>query len=242
MIKLADKHTEPQVKQMWKTCFDDTDEFIELYFSEKYKNENTLVYMQGNEVVASLQLLSYRFTFYGVEIPIAYISGACTLPSFRRKGLMGKLLVEAFILMQQRDIPLSVLIPAENWLYDYYSTYGYEKVFEKDDIKISVKEIWKKSDADLDVAYQVFNQLFKDKDFCIQKTKSDFITIIKDAEIDGFPPKTNLSGMARVIDAEYLISLYKKKNPNNPIFFENVNSLCRILFEQQRPIMNLMLE
>ena len=242
MIQLADKHTEPQVKQLWKTCFDDTDEFINLYFSEKYKNENTLVYMQGNEVVASLQLLPYRFTFYGVEIPIAYISGACTLPSFRSKGLMGKLLVEAFNLMQQRSIPLSVLIPAENWLYDYYSEYGYEKVFEKDDVEIPLKEIWRKSNADLDVAYQAFNQLFKDKDFCIQKTKSDFITIIKDAEIDGFPPKTNLSGMARVIDAEYLILLYKKKNPTKPVFFENINSLCRLLFGQQHLIMNLMLE
>ena len=224
MVKFANEHTCTAVRRMWKICFGDTDEFIDLYFSEKYKNENTLVYMQGNDVVASLQMLPYWFTFYGVEIPIAYISGACTLPAFRGKGLMGKLLIEAFSLMQKRNIPLSVLIPAEKWLYDYYSGYGYEKVFDEDDVEIPLKEIWEKSNGDLDVAYQTFNQLFKDKNFCIQKTKDDFRTIIKDAELEGFPKKTNLSGMMRVID--------EKRN----------RFLKPVKFRENRPILNLMLE
>jgi len=135
-----------------------------------------------------------------------------------------------------------VLIPAENWLYDYYAEYGYEKVFEKDDIDIPLKKWLAEANNDVGAAYSLFDQQYRQQDFCIQKTKADFMTIVKDAEMDDFPRKTNLSGMARVIDSAYLISLYKKKNPTKLIFFENINLLCRALFEQQRPIMNLMLE
>jgi len=210
---------------MWKTCFDDTDEFIDLYFSEKYKNENTLVYMQGNEVVASLQMLPYQFTFYGDEIPIAYISGACTLPTFRGKGLMSKLLIEAFSLMQKGNIPLSVLIPAEKWLYDYYSRYGYEKVFDEDSIEIPLKKLLVEAKDDVGTAYSLFDQRYQQQDFCIQKTKSDFITIVKDAEIDNFPPKTNLSGMARIIDVSVLLSYFAQKNPNKSFTINIKDSL-----------------
>ena len=219
MIQLANKRTEWEVRQMWKTCFNDSDEFTDLYFSEKYTNENTLIYFEGDKAVASLQMQPYRFNFCGTEIPVAYISGACTLPEYRHRGLMGKLLLEAFNLMREREIPLSILIPAEAWLYDYYAQYGYETVFEAEKKEIPLKEIIAKSNGDMDAAYSVFNELFRNKDFCIQKTKADFITIVKDAELDGFPTKTNLSGMARIIDAQALLKIFGMKYPEKLVSF-----------------------
>ena len=227
---------------MWEICFDDTEEFMDLYFSEKYRNENTLIYFIDNQAVASLQMLPYQFTFYGEEIPVAYISGVCTLPEFQGRGYMGKLMISAFDLMREREIPLSILIPAEKWLYDYYARFGYEKVFEADKIEIPLLEILQKSNNDLDIAYAVFDGIFRKKDFCVQKTKADFATIVRDAEMEGFPPKTNLAGMARVIDAEKLLAIFAKKHPGKRIVFENEKDLCRQLFENQHPIMNLMLE
>ena len=227
MITFANEHTRPAVRRMWKTCFDDSDAFIDLYFSEKYKDENTLVYIEDNQVIASLQMLPYSFTFYGECIPIYYFSGGCTLPEFRNRGFMEKLFNASFEVMRERKIPLSILIPSNENLYQYYEKFGYEKVFEKDDAEIPLKEIWEKSNGDLDVAYQAFKQFFKDKNFCIQKTKADFQVIIKDAELDGFPPKTNLSGMAR----------WTQNVPQNVPRFRNVGRL-----RQYRPILNLMLE
>jgi len=224
MITFANKQTRIAVRRMWKICFNDSEAFMDLYFSEKYKDENTLVYIEDNQVVASLQILPYSFTFYGENIPISYISGACTLPEFRNRGLMEKLLIASFEVMKQRNIPLSIVIPANENLYKYYEKFGYEKVFGKDDTEIPLKEIWEKSNGDLDVAYQAFNQLFEGKDFCIQKTKADFRTIIKDAILDDFPPKTNLSGMAR-------IDTFKRNRFLKPVTFKD-----------KRPILNLMLE
>lgn len=45
MISLAkDKLSRLEVIRLWKDCFEDTEEFIQLYFERKYKGENTLLY------------------------------------------------------------------------------------------------------------------------------------------------------------------------------------------------------
>ena len=242
MIQFATNKTKQEVRRMWKICFDDTEEFMDLYFSEKYRNENTLIYFIDNQAVASLQMLPYQFTFYGEEIPVAYISGVCTLPEFQGRGYMGKLMISAFDLMREREIPLSILIPAKTWLYDYYAQFGYERVFEADKKEVPLLDILQKSGNDLDIAYAMFDKTFREKDFCVQKTKADFITIVKEAEMENFAPKTNLAGMARIIDAEKLLAIFTKKHPEKELVFENEKELCRLLFENQHPIMNLMLE
>ena len=212
MIQFATIEATSVIRRMWKTCFDDTEKFIDLYFSEKYKPENTLVYIVDGEIVSSLQMLPYTITFYGGKIPFYYLSGLCTLPEYRSKGYMNQLIKAAHDEMEKRNIPLSILIPAKETLYPFYEQYGYEQVFEKDEMLIPLREIVTEH-SDLEKAYAVFDNQFQQKDFCVQKTFDDFKTIVKEYKMDNYPPKTNLSGMARVIDADYLFQLYKQHNP-----------------------------
>ncbi|HBU45953.1 MAG TPA: GNAT family N-acetyltransferase, partial [Porphyromonadaceae bacterium] len=57
MIHYADNTTRQQVYDMWKTVFGDSDEYMEIYFREKYRNENTLIYFESGKAVSSLQML-----------------------------------------------------------------------------------------------------------------------------------------------------------------------------------------
>lgn len=211
MIQFANEYTAPLVRQMWKTCFGDTEEFLDIYFHYKYKNENTLIYFDGDKAVASLQMLPYTITFYGETIPFAYLAGLCTLPEYRKRGYMAELIREAHRVIYERGISLSILIPAEDWLYQFYEKYDYEQVFEQDCNLIPLKEI---IDAypNGGEAYQIFNSLFNDKDFCVQKTEPDFRTIVEEYMSDGCPTKSNLSGMACVINAQKLLPLYARRN------------------------------
>ena len=69
---------------LWRLCFEDTEEFIRFYFSKKYKEENTLVYWdKQGDVIAALQMPLYPITFAGTLVQAGYISGACTHPLAR---------------------------------------------------------------------------------------------------------------------------------------------------------------
>jgi len=219
MIKFADKCTAPLVRQMWKTCFGDSEEFMDIYFSSKYKDENTLIYIEDGIPVASLQMLPYQITFYGEIIPFSYLAGLCTLPVYRKKGYMGQLINEAHRIIAEREIPLAILIPAEEWLYGFYEKYGYHQVFQKDDEEIPLKRILQEN-PDMDKAYAVFDSMFRSKDFCVQKSREDFDTIVEEYRLDNCPQKTNLSGMAHIIDAWTLLKLYAAKNKHIKIVIE----------------------
>ncbi|GHV15869.1 hypothetical protein FACS1894169_08490 [Bacteroidia bacterium] len=213
MIQFSNEHIEPLVRQMWKVCFEDTDVFINLIFTQKYKPGNTLVYFENDIAVASLQMHPYTISFYGEEIPFAYLAGLCTLPEYRNKGYMGQLINEAHQILKERKIPLAILIPAENRLFRFYEKFDYEQVFDKSEKPIYPLDRILRESPDIESAYSFFDSLYRDKDFCVQKSFEDFKTIVEEYINDGSPEKYNLAGMARVIDKEFLLKLYTKKNP-----------------------------
>lgn len=118
-----------ELKELWKCCFHDSDEFVDMYFRLCYRDDTALYLRSGGRIVSALHTPCYAMTFEGTEIQTAYISGACTHPDFRGKGIMTRLLAESFDRMVQRHIPLSILIPANPGLIDYYARTGYACAF-----------------------------------------------------------------------------------------------------------------
>lgn len=209
MITYADITIQDQVRRMWKTVFGDPDSYIDLYFREKYRDENTLVYMEGKKVTASLQMLPYDFTFCGTEIPVAYLSGVCTLPEYRKKGYMAELLIRSFLEMHSRGTPLVVLVPQEKWLLEFYDAFGFAQTFDPGTEELpSLKELIDRHQGDLHAAFREFNTWFRQKDMTVQKSYDDFRVMVEEASLFGFPPKKNLIGMARVIDVQRLLSVF----------------------------------
>ena len=54
-----------KVRDLWQNCFDDSEDFMNLYFSTKYSDENTLVKVEGGLVLSALQMLPYTMTCLG---------------------------------------------------------------------------------------------------------------------------------------------------------------------------------
>ena len=57
-------------------------------------------------------------------LPAGYVVAVCTHPAHRGKGIMRPLLHEALRREKARGDVVSVLLPAEEWLYRYYSSTG----------------------------------------------------------------------------------------------------------------------
>ncbi len=119
-----------QIINLWQNVFNDPPEFVRLFFDRVYKEENALTLQKEGRIVSALQMLPYPMTFEREVIPVSYIYGACTIEPERGKGHMAELLERSFETMKARGIALTVIIPAESWLFNYYDRFGYATCFD----------------------------------------------------------------------------------------------------------------
>ena len=115
-----------EIISLWQIVFQDSDDFVKLFFDCVYKPENTLIIKKEGEIVSALQMIPYDTKAAdGRIIPSAYVCGVCTHPLERGKGIMKTLMYEAIHEMQQKGYGISTLIPAHTWLFDFYRKFGY---------------------------------------------------------------------------------------------------------------------
>lgn len=183
-----------QILNLWKQNFHDPEEFVRFYFDQKYSDENSLLYEENGQPMSALLMLPYPMTWQGIVVNTSYISGACTREEARNHGLMTLLLKEAFKEMNLRDIALSTLIPAEEWLYAYYGNLGYAPVF---DYSIETLTVHPGAPAlpvicpekfDTDFASRLlpyFEQKMKARTCCIQHPGNDYLAIVKENYLCG---------------------------------------------------------
>jgi GNAT superfamily N-acetyltransferase len=188
------KKKKGQIVNLWKTVFSDSEEFIQLYFSRVYKDQNAFYIEKDGQVVSALQILPYTMPFYGEEVPVAYISGACTLPAERKKGWMSTLLQSVSKEMKEQGIAISALIPSEQWLFDYYRSRGYTEIFEYSLETYSRGEYPLTAPGVIEVQqkkkmgkliYAYFERKLRERPMCMLHSYEDFAVILKDMELSG---------------------------------------------------------
>ena len=179
-----------QVKALWKLCFEDSEEFVEMYFKLRYKNEVNVAIQSGDEVISALQMLPYPMTFCGETVQTSYISGACTHPDFRSKGVMRELLSQSFARMLRNGVQFSTLIPAEPWLFDYYKHMGYASVFQYSVKEMTLPEFIPSKEITVNVVsepqeevYSYLNKKLSERPCCVQHSAEDFQVIMADLPI-----------------------------------------------------------
>lgn len=179
-----------KVKALWKLCFDDSDRFIEMYFNSRYSDERNIAIESEGQVISALQMIPYPMTFCGHTVPTSYISGACTHPDFRGKGIMSQLLSQAFAQMLRKGESLSTLIPGEPWLFDYYERMGYAPVFQYATEAITAPDTIPSKDIVVtfipeyqEDIYSYLNRKLSKRPCCIQHTITDIKAIIADLAV-----------------------------------------------------------
>lgn len=213
MIRLASCSDELDIRHVWKVCFNDTDEYIELFFGNKFEANNTLVCIVNDRLVAALQMISYRITCYGTTVEFYYLAGLSTLPQFRGQGYMGQLIQHAHKVMKERNIALSILVPAGDNLFDYYKKFGYEQISERSKEPIyPLKNILAVS-PDLKTTYPIFVDTYCTGNLHVHKTFDDYTLIVEEYVNSNYEKKYNLGAMAHIVDSDALwVSIDKDKN------------------------------
>ena len=182
--------TKDEVKALWKLCFNDSDEFTDLYFKMRYKDEVNRVVHEDGKIISALQMIPYPMTFCGEVIPTSYISGACTHPDYREHGAMRRLLRETHRCMYEDGVLLASLIPAEEWLFGYYAKSGYAPAFGYAVEQVQMDGLHPSSGCRVEVCespgaehYYYFDSRMRGRRSCIQHPKEDFLVIMADLRL-----------------------------------------------------------
>ena len=225
-----------QVKELWKLCFDDTDEFIEMYFKRCYSDDNNLFLLDKGNVISALQMIPFPMTFCGGEINTSYISGACTHPVERGKGAMEKLLLQSLRRMKQQNILFSSLIPAEPWLFDYYNRMGYAGIFNYSERRVPIPNVTPSREWQVHNHTEPNKELYSylagkmsERSCCIQHTRLNYQAVIEDVVLSGgnllsIHQKDKIAGVAFVLPSTGTITVTE-------LFSENKEAANRLLHQ-----------
>ncbi|MDR2085685.1 MAG: GNAT family N-acetyltransferase [Dysgonamonadaceae bacterium] len=192
MMRFGKEKDKEALKTMWKLCFpDDSDEFIAFYFDRVYSNEETIVYVEDNIPVASLQMIPYLLKTGYSASPAAYISGAMTHPEFRQRGFMSRLLCASFEIMKAKGYVYTFLIPQEEWLFGFYEKWGYVKAFPESILYLTSDFPPQKEDVavydnlqdamdNFEILWDIYIRFLLEQSNIVLKTQSQFAHILWD--------------------------------------------------------------
>ena len=81
-----------EFKQLWRESFDDTQEFVEMFFSRVYNDDDVITLSHDGSIISALLLQRYNISFHGTDSPMAYICGAATRRAQRGRGYMSSMI------------------------------------------------------------------------------------------------------------------------------------------------------
>ncbi len=123
LVRFENENIRPQAAALWKEAFGDSEEYINFFFD----NHSCVCLTQcdNNELCSMLFLIDGELN----NIKGCYLFAACTFKNRRGKGYMPMLLERAKKYAEEQGKGFIALVPAENWLFDYYGKFGYKTAF-----------------------------------------------------------------------------------------------------------------
>lgn len=196
-----------ETRDLWKLVFNDSDKFMDLYFSRVYKPKYNVTCQLNHHVVAALQTLPYALLYHGQELPAVYISGVSTHPDYRHQEIGNNLMRQAHFDLFYKNVVYAALIPAEDWLYEWYAKCGYAP---------RITCLPHSTDV-LSTSFKAFDRWQREKTCILLHKQADFDVAKEDillAGADYQPAREPIQGMIRVINALKALRSYAAQNPS----------------------------
>lgn len=142
MVDFATQKDYEDIAKVWRISFSDTDSYIKQFWDTMFRPENTLVYRIEGVAVAMYFFIEAQTVIKGRCYSTYYLYAAATLPKYRGRGYMAQMIEKGFEVASQRKIDFIVLVPAEDYLFDYYAKFGFITKFKKKSLTLSHKQVF----------------------------------------------------------------------------------------------------
>lgn len=164
--------------KIWKDTFADSDGFVKWFFTNRFYPEYSSCVEDHGQIVSVIHGMPLPLRFQNRLYAGAILSGVATLPSYRGRGLMKKLMAYEVQLLKERGVQLITHKPVNPAIYyscdQFLCTTAGDFIYEKKDICIPGLQ-----EFDLDrafAAYQHFAAPYSGivwRDKALMKLKTD---------------------------------------------------------------------
>ena len=84
----------PRLERIYNICFPGEEEYCRFFFDKVWKPENTLIAKEKGVIAAMGHFLDVPMEFDGSRLEGSYLYAAATLPEYRGKGIMSRIIKE----------------------------------------------------------------------------------------------------------------------------------------------------
>lgn len=119
----------PALRALWKTCFGDADDYVNLYFEHAFRPERVFVLRKETRPLAMAISFPLCWRLERQALPGAYLYAVCTAPEARGNGYFRALLRFAEQRLEQAGCAFVCLRPGSAALWDTYGRMGYLPAF-----------------------------------------------------------------------------------------------------------------
>lgn len=109
------------LRQLWQEAFGDDDAFLDHFYTYGFAPDRCRCLTEDGHVIAAL----YWFDCSYCGRPLAYLYGIATAKAFRGKGFCRALVENTHAHLQQLGYCGSILVPADETLFQMYADMGY---------------------------------------------------------------------------------------------------------------------
>ncbi len=129
-VRLAQKGDMIRQREIWKLCFGDSDYYIDFYYAHRYKEAETMLLLEGGEIVSMLTMMPVWIrAAHKQSFPAAMLYAVATHPQYQHRGFSTQLINFTHQYLKMRENAFTVLVPSERGLFDFYRGQGYQDGF-----------------------------------------------------------------------------------------------------------------
>ncbi len=138
-IRPARENEIEEQKRIWRAGFGDPPSYIDLFYSNRYRKEETLLLLKNKIIAAMLTLWPVTLVTPGNRYPATMLYAIVRHPRYRQQGLAAKLL--KYVHDCLKESVYTILVPATPPLFNYYHEQGYRVGFYLREVSLSRQQI-----------------------------------------------------------------------------------------------------
>ena len=141
-ISIAKKEHIEQLKNIWKICFGDSDDYVDFFFKNRFETCYGVIASVDDKVAGAMYLLPVKAREYDCEKNGFYIYAIGVLPEYRGKSIYVTMHSVLYDYLKANNL-FCILCPANKKLAEYYKSLGFvENAYVYEDKYTGKEEIF----------------------------------------------------------------------------------------------------